>query len=82
MGLSGYIGIAMKKAHYKVLDNGNYFGEIPGLNGVWAENKTLENCRQELQEVLEDWIVLKLRDQEKLPAISGHTLKISTAVHA
>lgn len=42
-------------AKYKLLKDGSYFGEIPGIAGVWASTKYLEGCRQELQEVLEDW---------------------------
>lgn len=76
MGLSGYIHIALDRAKYKILDDGKYFGEIPGLKGVWAEGKTLVACQKELQEVLEDWIVIKLHDGDNLPKIDGHTLKI------
>jgi predicted RNase H-like HicB family nuclease len=36
---------------------------------VWANAKTLEVCRQELQEVLEDWLVVKLRDGDPIPRI-------------
>lgn len=80
MGLSGYIHTALERARYKILKDGSYFGEIPGLKGVWAQAKSLEHCRQELQEVLEDWIVIKLHDRDRLPKIDGHTLKIP--VHA
>jgi predicted RNase H-like HicB family nuclease len=67
--LTAYITAAMARARYKIIDDGTYFGEIPGLQGVWANAKTLEACREELQEVLEDWIVVKLRDGDKLPRL-------------
>jgi hypothetical protein len=50
----------MELAKYKLLEDGSYFGEIPGLQGVWGNAKTLEECRRELQEVLEDWLLLKV----------------------
>jgi predicted RNase H-like HicB family nuclease len=59
----------MAKARYKLLEDGTFFGEIPSLRGVWANAKTLEACREELQEVLEDWIVVKLRDGDDIPRI-------------
>ena len=59
--LTAYISAAMDRARYKIIDDRTYFGEIPSLRGVWANAKTLEGCREELQEVLEDWLVLKLR---------------------
>ena len=57
--LTEYIQAAMRKAHYEILPDGEgYFGKIAGLQGVWANANTLEACRDELQEVLEEWIIL------------------------
>ncbi|MEX1254551.1 MAG: type II toxin-antitoxin system HicB family antitoxin [Dehalococcoidia bacterium] len=67
--LTAYIDAAMARARYKIMEDGTYFGEIPRLPGVWANAETLEACRQELQEVLEDWLVLKLRDGDEVPVI-------------
>ena len=64
--LTAYIQAAMQKAQYKILDDGMYFGETQGFQGVWASEKTLEECRRILQEVLEEWLLLKLRDDEAL----------------
>jgi len=69
----------MKKAVYKILDDGQYFGEIPGLRGVWASGRSLDACRDELQEVLEEWLVLKLRDHDPIPKISGVDLNLKAA---
>ena len=55
--ITEFINKKLKTARYKILDDGIYFGEIPGLKGVWASAKTLENCRAELQEILEDWLL-------------------------
>lgn len=65
--LSEYIKKQLKKAEYRLLKDGMFFGEIPGLTGVWASAKNLEDCRYQLQEVLEDWLLLKVRDNEKVP---------------
>ncbi|HUF53636.1 MAG TPA: type II toxin-antitoxin system HicB family antitoxin [Dehalococcoidia bacterium] len=68
--LTEYIAAAMKRAKYKILeDDGTYFGEIPGFRGVWSNADTLEDCRQELQEVLEGWILLSLKKDARLPVI-------------
>ena len=66
-----YIQSQLKKACYKILKDGTYFGEIPGLKGVWAKGKTLEKCREELQEVLEEWLLLKLRDGDFIPGFKS-----------
>lgn len=68
--ISEFIVQKLNKARYKIIDNNNYFGEIPGLKGVWASAKTLEKCREELREVLEEWLILKLRDGENIPGFS------------
>lgn len=60
--ITEYIAKKLARAKYKVLKDGSYFGEISGLRGVWASALTLEKCREELKEVLEDWLVLKIRD--------------------
>ena len=57
--LSNYIENKLKLARYKILEDGTYFGAIKGIRGVWANTKTLEKCREELKEVLEDWLVLQ-----------------------
>lgn len=65
--LSQFIKKQLKKAEYRLLKDKTYFGEIPGLRGVWANAKNLEDCRNELREVLEDWLLLKVRDNENVP---------------
>jgi predicted RNase H-like HicB family nuclease len=66
--LTEYIQAAMGKAKYEILsDDGSYYGRIPGFKGVWANADTLEDCRQELKEVLEGWIVVGVRFGDCLP---------------
>jgi predicted RNase H-like HicB family nuclease len=69
--LIAYIQNAMRMAKYEILEDGQFYGEIPGFNGVWAQAGTLEECREELQSALEDWIILGLRMGHKLPAVGG-----------
>lgn len=57
--LTEFIEKNLKKAKYKILEDGSYFGEIFGFKGVWASSKSLEKCREELREVLEEWLILK-----------------------
>lgn len=70
--LTAYLRAAMSRATYELLGNGEgYYGEIPGLQGVWANEDTLEACRNELQSVLEDWILVGLRRGFSVPALDG-----------
>ena len=75
--LTAYINAAMRSAHYEILEGGEgYVGKIPGLQGVWANGATLEACRDELREVLEEWILLGLKMNHDIPAIDGIELKL------
>ncbi|MBI1987838.1 MAG: type II toxin-antitoxin system HicB family antitoxin [Nitrospinae bacterium] len=74
-----YTKKVLEKAEYKKLDDGTWFAEIPGFEGVWANGHTVEECRTELLEVLEEWLVLKLRDNEPVPEIEGISLQIKEA---
>ncbi|MBI4155667.1 MAG: type II toxin-antitoxin system HicB family antitoxin [Candidatus Zambryskibacteria bacterium] len=64
--LSNFIQKNLAKARYKLLSDRTYFGEIPGLKGVWASAKNLEVCRTGLTEILENWLFLKLCSKEKI----------------
>jgi predicted RNase H-like HicB family nuclease len=70
-----YIQKALTKAQYKLLDDGTWFAEVPGFEGVWANATTVEGCRQDLMEVMEEWLILKIRDRDPIPQIEGVSLK-------
>ncbi len=75
--LTNYIQAAMRKAHYEILPDGEgYFGSIPDLQGVWANADTLEVCREELREVLEEWILIGLKMGHSIPQIDGIEIKV------
>jgi predicted RNase H-like HicB family nuclease len=69
--LTEYIRAAMRRATYEILSDGTFYGEITGFQGVYANAETLEACREQLQEVLEGWIVLGLRMGHSLPVVES-----------
>ncbi len=75
-----YISAALRRARYEILpgDEG-FFGEIAGLDGVYATHQTLEGCRTELQEVLEEWILLRVSRHLEVPEICGIRLAVDSA---
>lgn len=71
----------MKQARYEILpDDHSYYGEIHGFQGVYANQDTLEDCRNELRDVLEDWILISVSRRLPLPAVNGIALKVSETV--
>ena len=78
--LTDYIKAAMRRATYKSIGDGTIFGEIPELDGLWANAETLEACRNELEESLEEWILLGLQLGHPIPAIDGIDLSFKKEV--
>ena len=75
-----YILGALRYAEYKKLDDGTWFAEIPGFEGVWANALTVEACRSELEEVLGEWLILKIRDRDTLPIVDGLEIVVEQAI--
>jgi predicted RNase H-like HicB family nuclease len=75
--LSEYLAAALGKARYEILpEDGSYYGEIPSFDGVYANATTLESCREELREVLEEWILFRVSRNLPLPVVDGRELTI------
>ncbi|MFZ4622149.1 MAG: type II toxin-antitoxin system HicB family antitoxin [Bacteroidota bacterium] len=75
--LTQYIDSALKRAHYEILeDDKSYYGEVKECEGVYANAPTLEECRKELEQTLEDWILLRVSKNLSLPQIDGIDLTV------
>jgi len=72
---SEYVETALSRAEYKVIeDDEPYFASVPELPGVWASGRTVEECRKELIEVIEEWIVARLQRGLSIPPMGKHTI--------
>ncbi|HLA48764.1 MAG: hypothetical protein A2Z59_00210 [Nitrospinae bacterium RIFCSPLOWO2_02_39_17] len=74
--LAEYIQAVIGNAEYKKLEDGSWFAEIPGFEGVWANGKSVEECRKELVEVMEEWLILKIKDKDPIPIVKGIDVNI------
>src|SRR2546426_730470 len=43
-----------------MLEDRTFVGSVPGLRGVLANARTLEKCRDDLAEVIEGWILVRV----------------------
>lgn len=67
-----YIDMALKQAHYEMIDDEEpFYGEVAELQGVWATGKTLEECRQNLAEIIDGWVLIRLARGLPIPEICG-----------
>ena len=75
--LTEYIQALMDRATYEILqEDRKFYGEIPVARGVWATGETLEACRKELREALEDWILFSISKNFPLPVVHGMDLAV------
>jgi predicted RNase H-like HicB family nuclease len=73
-----YIQAALRHAKYETLEDGTYMATVEGLRGVIAIGDTIEECRQDLVEVIEGWIALRLKMGDSVPSIDGVIIDVST----
>ena len=72
-----YRRAAMRKADLRQLEDETWFVEIPDFEGVWASGEDMRECLNELDEVLLDWLLLKIEDEDKdIPLIDGIDLNV------
>ena len=64
-----YVDEALKMARYDKLDGGTFYGEVPRLRGVMATASTLERCREQLAEVIEEWILIRVAKRLPIPRL-------------
>jgi len=74
--ITQYIEAALNRARYEIIeDEEPYYGEVPELEGVWAAGKTLEECRRNLAEVIDGWLVVRLRRGLEIPPLGEHKIE-------
>jgi predicted RNase H-like HicB family nuclease len=74
--LTEFIDEALKVARYEIIDDEEpYYGEITELMGVWANGKTLEECRNNLKEVIEGWLLISIKKGLPIPKLGDVEIK-------
>ena len=81
--ITEYIEVALARATYEIIkDEEPYYGEVPGLQGVWATGKTLEECRRNLAETVEDWVLFSIAKGLPIPALGEVSISLPKKVKA
>lgn len=81
--ITEYIEAALARATYEIIkDEEPYYGEIPGLRGMWASGKTLEECRRNLAETVEDWVLFSIAKGLPIPALGEASIHLPKKVTA
>ena len=79
LNLADYLETALGTATYERRPGEDFYGTIPGFQGVWASAPTLDECQAQLREVLEDWLRQRLESDLDLPEVNGSFPLVSTS---
>ncbi len=78
-----YIQAALDRAHYEMIeDEDPFYGEIPSLKGVWATGKTLEECRHNLADAVEDWLLFSVARGLPIPILGEAVIRLEESMVA
>jgi predicted RNase H-like HicB family nuclease len=72
-----YVERGLKRARYDKLEDGSFVAEVPGLDGVLSEARTLEECREKLAEIIEEWVLVRVARGLKVPALDGIEIAVT-----
>ncbi len=74
-----YVDEALRRAQYDKLEDGTFSAEVPELPGVLATGDALEACREELAEVVEEWVLVRVARGLDVPPLGGIEVKVKHA---
>jgi len=74
-----YVEEALKRARYDKLDDGIFCAEVSRLRGVLATGETLEECRNQLAEVVEEWVLIRVAKGLAVPPLGKVEVKVRKA---
>lgn len=77
--ITRYVTLALERAQYRLLEDGTFAATVRGLRGVVATGDTLETCRRELAEVVEEWVLVRVARGLAVPAVNGVTVRVRRA---
>lgn len=67
--ISKYIDEALHRAEYSVVDRNAFCATVAGLPGVIATGRSLEACRDQLAEVVEEWVLVRVSRGLSVPRL-------------
>jgi predicted RNase H-like HicB family nuclease len=76
--ISRYVQKALRRAHYQQVDD-TFCATVPGLSGIVATGPTLEDCREQLAEVIEEWVLVRVARGLPVPAVGGEKVMVRKA---
>ena len=77
--ITRYLDRALRRAQYREVDAGTFCATVRGLRGVIATGTSLEACRDQLSEVVEAWVLVRIARGLRIPPLDGVTVEVKKA---
>lgn len=77
--MSDYIAAALARATFEEFSDGTVYAQVPELRGVWANAGTEREAREELAEVAEEWVLLRVSQGLPVPDVGGVSVRAPTS---
>ena len=77
--ITAYVKEALQNAQYERLEDGSIYGDVPQLPGVLANAATVEACRDQLAEVIEEWILVRVSQRLAIPRLGRCRVQVRKA---
>lgn len=77
--ITEYVDTALSRADYEKLEDGSFVATVPGMRGVIATGKSLEKCRTELREVIEEWLLVRVSRNLPVPSLGKKKILVRKA---
>ena len=72
-----YVQTALKTVVPTQIEDGSWFADVERLDGVWARGDSPHECLVELNEVIVDWLLLKIESEDKdIPILDDINLNL------
>ena len=77
--ITKYVEKALERARYESLEDGSVSATVRGLRGVVAVGAGFEDCRRQLAEVVEEWVLVRVARGLDVPRLGGIKVKVRRA---
>jgi predicted RNase H-like HicB family nuclease len=77
--ITRFLDRALRRAQYRQVDGGIFCATVSGLRGVIATGPSLEACRDQLAEVVEEWVLVRVARGLRVPTLDGVTVEVKKA---
>jgi predicted RNase H-like HicB family nuclease len=77
--ITKYIEQAVARARFERLEDGSLCATVPGLRGVIALGRNVKECRVQLAEVVEEWILVRVARGLDVPKLGRISVRVRRA---